>query len=191
MDSSANLPWSPKPSPEHTAIQLNQLISGPHHAETFTNPSTVTTTIIAANNPKSGSSKPAKSTFIHLFAFTPPRHIPLLVLSILSSAIVAAGRTGYVVFLGKIFELVSARGAGHLPPGPFLDEICRWAVYMVLLGVGMWVFSTLEMALWVVGGELRAREARERVWATLMGRAVGWFESREEGVEALVSGVLS
>ncbi|KXX74620.1 Alpha-factor-transporting ATPase [Madurella mycetomatis] len=191
MDSSANPPWPPKPSPEHTTIQLDQPISKPYRAETFTNPSTVTTTIAATNYPKSKPSKPTKSTFVHLFAFTPPRHIPLLILSILSSAIVAAGRTGYVIFLGKIFELVSARGTGYLAPGQFLDEICRWAVYMVLLGMGMWVFSTLEMALWVAGGEFRAKEARERVWEALMGRAVGWFEGREEGVEALLSGVLS
>ncbi|GAB1317739.1 ATP-dependent permease [Madurella fahalii] len=191
MDSPANPPWFTKPSSEHTDIHLNQLTSEPYRANPFTNPSTVTTTITATHNSTSKSPRPARSTFLHLFAFTPPRHIPLLVLSILSSAVVAAGRTGYVVFLGKIFELVSARGAGRLPPGEFLDEICRWAVYMVLLGVGMWVFSTLEVALWVVGGQLRAREARETVWAVLMRRAVGWFEAREEGVGAVLAGVLS
>lgn len=193
MNSSTNETWVRKPYSQPTVIPLDQptattsspyLSSGP-----FTTPSTVTTTITATNNKP--HAKPAKSTFLHLLTFTPPRHVPLLALSTLSSAVVAAGRTGYVVFLGKIFELVAGYGAGRLPPGVFLDAICHWAVCMVLLGIGMWLFSTLEMALWVVGGERRAREAREAVWAALMARPVAWFDARCEGVSAVVAGVLS
>ena len=60
-----------------------------------------------------------------------------------------------------------------------------------MLGVGVWVFSTVDVAAWVVGGELRARTVREEVFGVLLGRGVGWFEGREEGVGGLGVGVAS
>jgi ATP-binding cassette subfamily B (MDR/TAP) protein 1 len=60
---------------------------------------------------------------------------------------------------------------------------------MCVLGVGAWVFSTIDVASWVVGGELRARTVREKVFGRLLRRRVGWFEKRGEGVGGLVAGV--
>lgn len=162
-------------NPQITSIQ-------PHHVPSTHTATTTTTT----------KTPPPKSNFTHLFTFTPPRHAPLLALSLLTSAVVAAGRTAYAVLLGKIFEVVTRFGAGLLAPPAFLAEIARWAVWMCVLGVGMWVVSTVDVAAWVVAGELRAREVRGRVFEVLgRRRRVGWFEGREEGVGGLVVGVQS
>lgn len=130
-----------------------------------------------------------KSTFKHLFTFTPRRHIPLLTLSFATAALVAAGRTAYAILLGRIFEDVSRFGAGMLSPADFLALISQWAVWMCVLGLGMWAFSTVDVAAWVVGGELRARTVREVVFASLLGRGMAWLDGRGEGVGALVAGV--
>ncbi|KAL2024917.1 hypothetical protein VTK56DRAFT_3616 [Thermocarpiscus australiensis] len=162
-------PGKPTPSDAATVIHLDQSPSPPD----------------TANRAKSKSN----SIFTDLFAFTPPSHAPLLAFSILTSAAVAAGKTAYAVLLGRIFGVVAAFGAGALSPPEYLAQIVRWAVWMCVLGAGMWVFSTLDVAAWVVGGELRARRAREAVFGVLMGRGVGWFEMRTEGVGGLVSAV--
>ncbi|KAK3901557.1 P-loop containing nucleoside triphosphate hydrolase protein [Staphylotrichum tortipilum] len=133
-----------------------------------------------------------KSSFKHFFTFTPPSHLPLLALSFVTAAIVAAGRTLYAVLLGKIFDVVSRFGAGLLSPDVFLAEIARWSVWMCVLGVGIWVTSTVDVSAWVVGGELRAKEVRGTVFATLAGRRMGWLEQwGGEGVGAAVVRVLS
>ncbi|AEO59824.1 hypothetical protein MYCTH_54167 [Thermothelomyces thermophilus ATCC 42464] len=132
----------------------------------------------------------AKSSFKHLFTFTPARHIPLVALSFTTAALVAAGRTAYAVLLGRIFDVVTRFGTGLLSPADFLAQISQWAVWLCVLGAGMWVVSTVDAAAWVVGGELRARTARREVfWRFLMGKEVGWFEAREEGVGGLTASV--
>lgn len=133
-----------------------------------------------------------KSSFKHLFAFTPASHLPLLAFSLITAAIVAAGRTLYAVLLGKIFDLVSRFGAGLLTPDAFLAEIARWSVWMCVLGLGIWIASTLDVASWVVGGELRAKQVRGDVFGTLVGRSMGWLERwGGEGVGASIVRVLS
>ncbi|KAK4121932.1 P-loop containing nucleoside triphosphate hydrolase protein [Parathielavia appendiculata] len=132
---------------------------------------------------------PTKSTFKHLFTFTSRRHIPLLVLALIAAAVEAAGRTVYAILIGRIFDVISRFGSGLLPPGEFLSQISRWALWMCVLGVGVWLSSTVDVATWVIGGELRARTAREEVYGRLLGRRMGWFEQRPEGLSGLMTRV--
>ncbi|KAL2261151.1 hypothetical protein VTK26DRAFT_4625 [Humicola hyalothermophila] len=149
-----------------------------------------TPTSASPSKPGQSSSAKTKSTFLHLFSFTLSSHYPLLACSIVLSAFVAAGRTAYAVLLGRIFEVVASFGAGALAPDDFLARIAQWCVWMCLLGAGIWVFATADVASWVVGGELRARTVRQTVFGRLMGRELGWFESRAEGVGGVVAGVV-
>ncbi|KAL1844000.1 hypothetical protein VTJ49DRAFT_6404 [Mycothermus thermophilus] len=132
-----------------------------------------------------------KSNISHLFAFTPPAHIPLLVVSFTTAAVLAAARTAYAVLLGRLFECAANFGSGVLAPAPFLAEVSKWAVWLCVLGVGIWAFATVDVAAWIVGGELRAKTVREQVFATLLKRNMGWFEKKGEGVGGLVVGVVT
>ncbi|AEO68171.1 uncharacterized protein THITE_2051998 [Thermothielavioides terrestris NRRL 8126] len=174
-------PWSKESTPSYvvndrpTAIQLED---APHNSTPTTSPPPTKPT--------------TKSSFHHLFTFTTRGHVPLLLLSLGTAAAVAAARTAYAVLLGHIFQVVSRFGAGLLSPDDFLAQIARWAVWLCVLGAGMWLFATVDAAAWVVLGELRARCVREQVFGVwLRRRAVAWFEAREEGVGALVAGVQS
>lgn len=127
-----------------------------------------------------------KSTFATLFSFTRPKHRPLIFLSFSTAAIVAASRTAYAIFLGKIFEIISKWSTGLLNAEEFISEISHWSVYFVLLGLGMWLFSSLDIALWVINGEIRARTTRETMFAALLRKTAGWYDLRGEGVWGLL-----
>ncbi|KAL2195012.1 P-loop containing nucleoside triphosphate hydrolase protein [Corynascus similis CBS 632.67] len=162
-----------------------------HHSTVFPPERTLDSTAPAdpAVSPV-GVATTAKSSFQDLFTFTQARHVPLLTASISTAALVAAGRTTYVVLLGRIFNVVARFGAGVVQPADLLTQIAGWAVWMCVLGVGMWAVSTVNIAAWVVAGELRARTARSELFSRLlMGKEVGWFEAREEGVSGLTVSV--
>lgn len=131
-----------------------------------------------------------KSNLLHLLTFTPRPHRPLLVLSLTTAALLAASRTAYAIILGRIFAVVTLFGAGQLAPRDFLAQIAAWAVWMCVLGLGVWVVAVVDVAGWVLGGELRARVARGEVYRRLgvLG-GVGWFEGRGEGGGGLGAGV--
>ncbi|KAK3985291.1 putative ABC transporter expressed in the mitochondrial inner membrane [Cladorrhinum sp. PSN332] len=128
----------------------------------------------------------AKSTFATLFSFTRPKHIPWILLSFVTSAVVAASRTAYAIFLGQIFGIISKWSSGELDSDEFISEISNWSIYFVLLGLGMWLFASLDIALWMMNGEVRARTTREIMFAAMLRKTAGWYDLRDEGIWGLL-----
>ncbi|KAH6847544.1 P-loop containing nucleoside triphosphate hydrolase protein [Chaetomium sp. MPI-CAGE-AT-0009] len=114
-------PRHTKPTPS-SDTDYHHSIMHLDHPSPQTTPSTTTTPTPPTPTPK--------STFKHLFTFTPPHHAPLLALSLTTAALVAAGRTVYAVLLGRIFDVVTRFGAGLLAPADFFALIAQWAVWM-------------------------------------------------------------
>ncbi|KAK4225426.1 putative ABC transporter expressed in the mitochondrial inner membrane [Podospora fimiseda] len=127
-----------------------------------------------------------KSTFATLFSFARPKHRPWILLSFFTSAIVAASRTAYAIFLGQIFGIISQWSAGQLNSDQFMSKISNWSVYFVLLGLGMWLFASLDIALWMMNGEVRARTTRETMFAAMLHKSAGWYDLRDEGIWGLM-----
>ncbi|KAK4217547.1 putative ABC transporter expressed in the mitochondrial inner membrane [Rhypophila decipiens] len=130
-----------------------------------------------------------QSSFKDLFSFSRPRHVLVMVSALATAALVAAGRTAYAVLLGKIFGVVAQWGAGTLDPDEFLSQISRWSIYFVVLGAGMWFVSSVDIALWVVTGELRARTTRETLFSSLLDKPTGWYDLRMNGLASLLVGI--
>ncbi|CCC14172.1 hypothetical protein SMAC4_08616 [Sordaria macrospora] len=133
--------------------------------------------------------KPMRSSFKNLFAFTRPTHVWLIVSALCGSAVVGAGRTAYAILLGKIFQVCTSYGAGEITAAENLHQTSQWCLYMFLLGLGMWVFCSIDVALWVVAGELRAKTTRETLYSTLLGRSAAWFDLREHGMSSLLTAI--
>ncbi|KAK1752972.1 putative ABC transporter expressed in the mitochondrial inner membrane [Echria macrotheca] len=130
-----------------------------------------------------------KSSFSDLFVFTRRYHLPIVVCAFVTAALVAGARTAYAVFVGTIFEIVTRFGAGQLQPDDFFAQISRWAGYLCLLGLGMWLVATIDTALWVLTGELRARTAREKLFGAFLRKTMSWYDSRENGMSSLMVGI--
>lgn len=130
-----------------------------------------------------------RSSLRDLFTFTRPRHVLVLLSALATASLVAAGRTAYAVLLGKVFEVVALWGAGSLDRHDFLSQITQWSVYFVVLGAGMWFICTVDIALWVVTGELRARTAREVLFTSLLNKSTEWYDLRMNGMASLMVGI--
>lgn len=146
--------------------------------------------IITIHPPSTAPVGPApKSSFTDLFAFTRRAHLPILTSALLTAALVAAARTGYAVLTGRIFEIVTRFGAGLLTADEYLSEISQWCGYLCLLGLAMWAVASLDMALWIATGELRAKTAREALFRAFLGKTMSWYDARESGTSSLMVGV--
>jgi len=130
-----------------------------------------------------------QSSFRDLFAFTRRHHVPVMGCAFFTAALVAGARTTYAVLTGKIFDVVTRFGAGLLSPEQFMSELSKWAGYMCLLGLGMWAVSSIDMSLWVLTGELRARTARERIFTSFLHKSMAWYDSRDSGMSSLMVGI--
>ncbi|KAK0749732.1 P-loop containing nucleoside triphosphate hydrolase protein [Schizothecium vesticola] len=144
-------------------------------------PSTHDSTLIGSISPK--------SSFRDLFAFTRRAHLPILTSAFFTAALVAAARTGYAVLTGRIFEIVTRFGAGLITADEYLSEISRWCGYLCLLGLAMWLVASLDMALWITTGELRAKTAREALFGAFLQKTMAWYDARESGTSSLLVGI--
>ncbi|KAK0649026.1 P-loop containing nucleoside triphosphate hydrolase protein [Cercophora newfieldiana] len=130
-----------------------------------------------------------KSTFKDLFSFTQRAHVPIIVCAFFTAALVAGTRTAYAVLTGKIFELSTKFGAGVLPGSDFLSQTSTLTIYMCLLGLGMWLVASIDVALWVTTGELRAKTARKTLFASFLRKTMTWYDSRDNGMSSLMVGI--
>jgi len=145
--------------------------------------------IITIHPPEKDSGPDPKSSFKDLFAFTRRAHFPILTSAFFTAALVAAARTGYAVLTGRIFEIVTRFGAGLITADEYLSEISRWCGYLCLLGLAMWLVASLDMALWITTGELRAKTAREALFRAFLQKTMAWYDARESGTSSLLVGV--
>lgn len=130
---------------------------------------------------------PSKSTWRHLFVFTERRHAAILGFAVIAAVLVAATKTLYAIFLGKIIDLVSPLGAGTISGTRAMEGVRMWCLVLTGLGVAIWAFNSALMALWVIFGELAAKSAREGLFSNLLSKEMAWFDRQEEGVSSALS----
>jgi ATP-binding cassette subfamily B (MDR/TAP) protein 1 len=125
------------------------------------------------------------SPWNHLFAFTTPKQYGTIVGAVATACVVAAGKTIYTVLLGKIFDIATKYGSNLLGGQDTLAQISQWCGYLTVLGVAMWLLSSIDMALWITSGELRAVAAKNTLFATMIQKEMDWFDLRGDGMASM------
>lgn len=128
----------------------------------------------------------SSSFWKHLFAFTNPKQICVIVCAVGTACVVAACKTVYTLILGRIFGVVAKFGSEAITGQQLLDQVSQWSLYLTVLGLGMWALSGMDMALWITSGELRAASVRTTLFSALIQKEMGWFDSRDDGMSSLV-----
>jgi ATP-binding cassette subfamily B (MDR/TAP) protein 1 len=119
--------------------------------------------------------------------FTTPKQILVLGIAVVTAAIIATGKTVFTVFLGKIFDAAAKYGQGTIGGQDLFTQVSLWCGYLTVLGVGMWMVSSVDMALWIVSGALRAKRARSTLFSVLAQKQMDWFDTREDGMSSFLT----
>ena len=121
-----------------------------------------------------------------LFAFARRAHTgPLLValvLSIISGAIMPT----LAIFLGWIFDSFTAYGAGTLDGDDLSRKVSTNAIYLVVLGGASWLLNGTYFTFWLVFGELQAKGARDKLFASMLEKEMAWYDMRKAGINAMI-----
>lgn len=128
----------------------------------------------------------AKSKWKTLFNFSSRQHVPILMAALFLSA--AAGITGpaLAIFFGKIFDAFSAYGSGAADGKTLMHKVSTDAIYLCVLGGSVWSLKGGYFALWMVFGELQAKNARDLLFQNLLEKDFEWYEMRTSGIGALL-----
>ena len=121
----------------------------------------------------------------HLFVFNTAQQTPILACALVTACLAAAGKALYSVLLGKIFDVVSRFGGGKLSGDDALAQVSRWCAFLVGLGAAFWIINGLDMALWTLFGEFKARSAREALFSSLLAKDTEWHDTKEVGIASM------
>ncbi|KJK78397.1 hypothetical protein H634G_06570 [Metarhizium anisopliae BRIP 53293] len=120
-----------------------------------------------------------------LLFFTRKQHIGIFSAALGAAALVSALRTLLSIVLGRVFDIISQLGQGALTGQIALADVSTWCLVLVGLGIGSWMVNSSFLGLWIIFGELQAREARRLVFTSLLSKRPEWFAALNDGVEGL------
>lgn len=150
------------------------------------NPSIVLDLTPSANH-QITANKPTRSSFKHLFSFTRWNQAAPLIAALTASAVFAAIKSIYPIFLGKIFNIVSDFGAGRRSGSETLHEISHWSQILIGLGIVNCLSGSAFLSLWVTFGELQAKSVRQDIFKSLLSKNIAWFDSLDQGISSLLT----
>ena len=138
---------------------------------------------LTAKPTKTGTTK---SEWKSLFNFSSRQHVPILIVGLILST--AAGITGpaLAVFFGKIFDAFSAYGSGAVDGDSLMQKVSKDAIALCVLGCTVWLVKGGYFALWMVFGEMQAKNARDLLFQNLLEKDFEWYEMRTSGIGALL-----
>ncbi|KAF2721834.1 putative ABC transporter [Polychaeton citri CBS 116435] len=121
-----------------------------------------------------------------LFNFTTRANLPVLSGGIFVSVVAGAVTPAQSYIVGRIFEGFIELSRRQLTKDEFSTKQIPLVVYLVAVGSGSWVLHFLEFSIWIAFGELQAKSARDRLFAGLLKKDIGWYDLRKNGIGALL-----
>ena len=121
-----------------------------------------------------------------LFPFTTKKHVVILSLAVLFSAISGANVPAKAYILGKAFNSFTTFGAGLISGTELKQEIAKYCTYLTIVGLFTWLTSAVFFTLWLAFAEMQAKCARDRVFEGLIGKDMTWYDLRKSGIAASI-----
>ncbi|KAJ9245310.1 hypothetical protein DTO280E4_3535 [Paecilomyces variotii] len=123
---------------------------------------------------------------LSLFGFTTRKHIPTLIVAVLTTIAAAMIQPLSAIFLGNIFDTLTKFGAGHFSGEELLSRTSESCGILLSLGVANWILSGLCLMFWLTFGELQAKSGHDALFLELLKKDMAWFEGQTDGVGALL-----
>ena len=133
--------------------------------------------------------EPSKPSWKSLFHFNNKSQYKYLVIAIILSILIGLVIPFQAFFLGKLFLALTSFGAGVIDGKDLIEEIAKYSIYLCSLGAGSWVVSTFYFASWLFFGELQGRNARLELFQSLLNKDMTWYDSRKNGIRAVIPSI--
>lgn len=127
----------------------------------------------------------AKPRWKALFNFFSRQHAPILVTALVLSAAAGISGPALAIFFGKIFGAFSSYGSGVIDGQMLMRKVSLDAIALCVLGGTVWLLKGGYFALWMIFGELQAKNARDQLFQNLLEKDFEWYEMNTSGVGAL------
>lgn len=122
-----------------------------------------------------------------LFNFTTRSHVPVLLLAISCSVAAAFLLPMMAIFFGSFFNVFSDFASSQIDGEKFMHDSLLRLYGLFAVGVATFLFNGALFCLWLMFGELQAREVREMLFQSLLDRDIEWYEARITGVGTLLT----
>ena len=122
-----------------------------------------------------------------LFNFTSKTDMFLLLSAVILSIAAGIVTPALAIFLGKIFDLFTNFGAGEISGSDLMNEVSTNTIVLAALGAASGLLHAGYFVLWLVFGELQAKNIRERLFHGMLEKDMSWYDMRTDGIETLVS----
>lgn len=135
--------------------------------------------------------KPSIPPWKAIFGFTAYRHVLILIPALCCSAISGAAVPVQSYLVGQVFQSFTQFASGTRDVSSFKHILSKYIVYTAFVATAHGLASMTSFFCFHVFGDLQARSAREKIFATLLHRNIGWFDTRQDGINALSTRLFS
>jgi ATP-binding cassette, subfamily B (MDR/TAP), member 1 len=110
--------------------------------------------------------KPRKTTtsWRALFIFTDRAHLFMLTLDLVLSALSGILLPSVAIFMGKYFDALAKHGAGTISDHELEQKVLLSTYGLLVVGAATWVLKGGYFTLWLVFGEIQAKNARDKLF---------------------------
>ncbi|KAK2782616.1 hypothetical protein FQN52_000826 [Onygenales sp. PD_12] len=129
---------------------------------------------------------PPKANWTSLVHFTTRKHAVPLAVALFFSVGAGVMVPMLAVLLGRIFNAFSSFGEGSLTAEQLIHSISVQCLYLLGLGMIIWLLQMGYFTFWISFGELQAKNARDETFKELLKKDLVWFEMKQDGVTALL-----
>jgi ATP-binding cassette subfamily B (MDR/TAP) protein 1 len=93
----------------------------------------------------------------------------------------------FAILLGMLFDTFTNFGSTTISSLQLTEETAKDCKALLGLGIGSLILNGMYLALWVIFGELQAKNIRSRLFSELLDRDLEWFDMQRGGIGALIS----
>ena len=122
-----------------------------------------------------------------LFNFTSRSHIFILLLAITFSVASGVVIPTLAFFLGKQFDSFTSFGAGEISGPDLVKKVSTYGIKLAGLGLASGLLNGGYFILWLLFGELQARNVRGKLFEGMLEKDMDWYDMRKAGVDTLIS----
>lgn len=124
---------------------------------------------------------------LSLFNFTLRSHLPTLLIGVTLSIASGIVIPAFAVLLGKIFELFTTFGEGQISGPDLVKKVSTYGIALAGLGSGSGLLNAFYLGVWLIFGEFQAKSVREKLFASMLGKSMEWYDMRRFGIETSIS----